>query len=57
MGLLEFRGRLELREPKVHPDLLDQLVTLDFLVLRDNVVMSAHLEQLVQQVALVIRDQ
>jgi hypothetical protein len=57
VGLPESRGRLELREPKVHPDLLDQLVTLDFLVLRDNVVMSAHLEQLVQQVALVIRDQ
>jgi hypothetical protein len=56
VGLPEFKGRLEFRESRVHQDLQDQLVTLDFLVLRDHVVMPAHLGQLVQQVDLVIQD-
>jgi len=48
VDLLELRVRLEFREFRVLLDLLEQLVTLDSRVLRDHVVMSEHLEQLVQ---------
>jgi hypothetical protein len=50
VDLLGLRVRLEFREFRVLLDLLEQLVTLDSRVLRDHVVMSVHLEQLVQSV-------